>query len=145
MNPRFKISTQLPFSILPSLPLQQPDGNYRVGRTSRLCLDWVSLVVFINEPDFLHGFIIAQSICTHYSLFENMGQFATLKKNWVQNMGCKIWGSKNRVIVIQKEKRPGCLFLNNKMTLFFAPCFFAPHPFFLSSRPKKKYEVDLIN
>ena len=26
--------------------------------------------------------IHAQSICTHYSCFENMGQFATLKKSW---------------------------------------------------------------
>ena len=36
----------------------------------------------------------------------------------VQNMGCK-----NRVIVIQKEKRPGCLSFWIAMTLFFAPCF----------------------
>jgi hypothetical protein len=53
----------------------------------------------------------AQSICTHYSCFENMGRFVTLKKNQVQNMGCKKQGAKNRVIGSQKEKRPGCLFL----------------------------------
>jgi hypothetical protein len=49
--------------------------------------------------------VLAQSICTHYSHFENMGQFATLKKT-----GSKIWGAENRVIVIQKENKPGCLF-----------------------------------
>ena len=30
------------------------------------------------------------------------------KKNQVQNMGCKKQGAKNRVIIIQKEKKPGC-------------------------------------
>ena len=54
--------------------------------------------------------VVDQSICTHYSCFEKMGRFVTLKKNWVQNMGCKKQGAKNRVIVIQKEKKPGCLF-----------------------------------
>ena len=33
----------------------------------------------------------------------------TLKK-WVQNMGCKKQGAKNRFIVIQKEKRQPVLF-----------------------------------
>jgi hypothetical protein len=33
----------------------------------------------------------------------------TLKKR-VYNMGYKKQGAKHRVIVIQKEKRPGCLF-----------------------------------
>jgi hypothetical protein len=33
---------------------------------------------------------LAQSICTHYSCFENMGRFVTLKKNQVQKKaGCK--------------------------------------------------------
>jgi hypothetical protein len=50
---------------------------------------------------------IAQSICTHYSCFENMGRFVTLKKNQVQKKaGCK----KNRVVVIQKEKRQSGFF-----------------------------------
>ena len=31
-------------------------------------------------------------------------------KNQVQNMDLKKQGAKNRVIVIQKEKKPGCLF-----------------------------------
>ena len=48
-----------------------------------------------------------QSICTHYSCFENMGRFVTLKK-----IRSKIWVTKsrvqkNRVIVI-------LLFLNNQ-------------------------------
>ena len=42
-------------------------------------------------------------------------------------MGCKKQGAKNRGIVIQKEKRPGCLFFFwITMTLFFAPCFLQP-------------------
>jgi hypothetical protein len=37
-----------------------------------------------------------------------MGRVVTLKKNWAQNMEFKKQGSKNRVIVIQKEKKqPG--------------------------------------
>ena len=32
------------------------------------------------------------------------------EKNWVQNMGCKKQGAKNRVIINQKQKRLGCLF-----------------------------------
>ena len=53
--------------------------------------------------------VLKQSICTHYSCFENMGRFVTLKKNWVQSMECQKQGAKNMVIVIQKEQRPGCL------------------------------------
>ena len=48
---------------------------------------------------------LAQSICTHYSCFENMNRFVTLKKNQVHNMECEKQGAKNRVIVNQKEKR----------------------------------------
>ena len=56
---------------------------------------------------------VAQSICTHYSSFKNMGQCATLKK-----IGSEIWGAKNRVqkiglrffcFVFQKEKRQGLI------------------------------------
>ena len=36
---------------------------------------------------------------------EVSGRFVTLKKSQVQNMGCKKHGKKNRVIVIEKEKR----------------------------------------
>ena len=60
-----------------------------------------------KKPDSVHKGrnTVAQSICTHYSCFENMGRFVTLKKNQVKNMGCKKQGAKNRVIIIQKEKR----------------------------------------
>ena len=51
-------------------------------------------------------------------------------------MGCKKEGAKNRVIVIQKEKRSGCLFNNNDP--FFAPWFLQPifWTFFKVSDPK---------
>ena len=55
--------------------------------------------------------ILAQSICTHYSCFENTGRFVTLKKNQVKNVGCKKQGAKNRVIIIQEEKRAAPIFL----------------------------------
>jgi hypothetical protein len=65
--------------------------------------------------------LTAQSICTNYSCFENMGWFVPLKKKLgpkygVQKAGCKKQGhcyskrEEARVIVIQKEKRPGCFF-----------------------------------
>ena len=42
-------------------------------------------------------------------------------------MGCKKQGENNRVIVIQKEKKPPSLFpLWIKMTLYFALCFMQP-------------------
>jgi hypothetical protein len=50
----------------------------------------------------------------------------------VQKAGCKI---KNRVIVIQKEKRPGCLFsFRITMALFLHPIFWTP--FFKVPDPK---------
>ena len=39
-------------------------------------------------------YLITQSICNHYSPFENKGRCVTLKKNQVQNMGCKKHGEK---------------------------------------------------
>jgi hypothetical protein len=53
---------------------------------------------------------IAQSICTQYSCFENMGWFVTLKKSGPKYGPEKSKVQKNRVIAIQKEKIPGCLF-----------------------------------
>ena len=73
---------------------------------------------------------VAQSICTQYSCFENMGRFVTWKKRskrWVAKTGYK-----NRVIVTQKEKRqPGL----------------ATHilDLFLKFQILKKYQADLIN
>ena len=67
-----------------------------------------------------------------------MGRFVTLKKK-----GSKIWDAKsrvqkNRVIVIQKEKRqPG----------LFSFCFLQPifWNLFFKFQTLKKYQVDLIN
>ena len=57
--------------------------------------------------------------------------------------------AKNSVIVIQKEKKPGCLFsFWITMTLFFAPCFFQVNILdliFFKFQTLKKYQVDLIN
>ena len=72
------------------------------------------------------------------------------KKNQVQNMDLKKarW-KKNRVVVVQKEKKPSCLFsFWITMTLFFAPCFFQVHILdliFIKFQTLKKYQVDLIN
>ena len=67
---------------------------------------------------------LTQSICTHYSCFENQGRFVTLKKIR-QPAFWKKQGAKNRVIVIQKEKRPGCLFsFWITMTLVFCTLLF---------------------
>ena len=79
----------------------------------------------------------AQSICTHYSCFENMGRFATLKK-----IRSKIWGSKSRVqkqghcYSKKEEARLPLLFLNNNDPVFWHPAFCNLFfgPFFLSSR-----------
>jgi hypothetical protein len=54
--------------------------------------------------------IVAQSICTHYSCFENMGRFVTLKKPDPKYGPEKSRVQKNRVVVIQKEKRQPGLF-----------------------------------
>ena len=76
--------------------------------------------------------ILAQSICTHYSGFENMGWFATLKK-----IRSKIWGAKSRVQRAGCKKQGHCyskreeaacsfLFLNNNDPVF-CTLLFAPH------------------
>ena len=69
-----------------------------------------------------------------------MGRFVTLEKK-VQNMGCKKQGAKNKVIVIQKEKRQTGLFSFWKtMTLFFCTLLFAKSrvPDFLNVQDPKK-------
>ena len=47
---------------------------------------------------------VAQSICTHYSCFENRGRFVTLKKNWapcfLKKAGCK----KPRSLLFKKRR-----------------------------------------
>ena len=89
---------------------------------------------------------VAQSICTQYSCFENMGRFATLKKNWVQNMRCKRQGTKNRVIVIQKgRKQSGGLFpfgiTMDHCTLLFATLIL--NLLLLRFQTLKKYQINL--
>jgi hypothetical protein len=44
---------------------------------------------------------LAQSICTHYSCFENMGRFVTLKKKQVQKKA----GRKKTGSLLLKKKR----------------------------------------
>jgi hypothetical protein len=76
---------------------------------------------------------VAQSICIHFSLFENMGRFVTLKKSGpkygLQKAGCKKQG---HCYSKREEARLSFLFLNDNdpvfCTLFFAPCFL--HPIF---------------
>ena len=63
---------------------------------------------------FLHFFyIFAESICTHYSNLSGRPDIflgsGTFKKSGTL-LFAKSRVQKNRVIVIQKEKRPGCLF-----------------------------------
>ena len=76
------------------------------------------------------NFVITKlSICTHFPCFENMGQFVALKKIRPKIWIAKKQGIKNRIIVIKKEKRPGCFFsLLIRMTLFFAPYISDPIP-----------------
>ena len=71
---------------------------------------------------------VVQSICDHFfSLSGKPDSFygMELKKCQLQNMDQKKAGCKNRFILIQKEKRPGCLFsFWIIMTLFLRPAFF---------------------
>ena len=64
---------------------------------------------------------VAQSICTHYSCYENMGRFVTLKK-----ITSKIWVAKSRVqktgLLLLKKRSWGTstsfLFVHKKKLLF---------------------------
>ena len=89
--------------------------------------------------------IVAQSISTHYSRFENMGRFATLEKNRIQNMGWKKQGAKNQGHCYSKreEARLPILFLNKNDPVFWHSVFFGPD-FFKVPDPKN-YQVHLIN
>ena len=71
---------------------------------------------------------IAQSICTHYSCFENMGRFVTLKRKKIS----KIWVAKSKVqktgpllSKIEEAALP-LLFLNNEDPVF-CTLIFATH------------------
>ena len=59
--------------------------------------------------------LFVQSICTNYSIFENMGLFVTLKKR-VKNMGCKNQGAKTGSK--REEAAWPLLFLNNNEPVF---------------------------
>ena len=61
-------------------------------------------------------------------LFWKHGLVCDPENNWVQNMGFKKQNAKNRVIVIQKEKRqPGLFSFWITMTLLFCTLLFATH------------------
>ena len=93
---------------------------------------------FLIHPFFLGNYI--RPVNLHpLSLFWKHGSVCDPVKK-VQNMGCKMQGAKNRVIVVQKEKRPGCFFsFWITMTLFLHPAFCNPYfgPFFKVPDPKK--------
>ena len=114
-------------------------------RLTELCSHLLLLNLIIS---FMAIFILAQSICTHYSCFENQGRFVTLKKKLGILLFSKSRVQKTRVIVIQKEKRqPGLFSFWITMTLLFCTLFFAksrvpdiskvPDPKKISSRPDK--------
>ena len=73
---------------------------------------------------------VAQSICTHYSCFENMGWFVTLKKSDPK------YGSKERKVTKKKVHRYSerekawlpLLFLNNDEPFFSGPIAFNSLP-----------------
>ena len=69
-------------------------------------------------------FTIAQSICTHYSCFENQGQFVTLKKIGHPAF-LKKQGAKNQGHCYSKRKEAAWsfLFLNNNDPVFLHPGF----------------------
>jgi hypothetical protein len=85
---------------------------------------------------------IAQSICTHYSSFENQGRFVTLQKNRAPGFLKKAGRvQKTKVIVIQKEKRqPGLFSFWITMTPFFCTLLFEKSrvPDFLKVPDSKK-------
>ena len=84
--------------------------------------------------------IVAQSICTHYSCFENQGWFVTLKKNWASCF-FKKQGAKNQGHCYSKREEAtwSLLFLNNNDPVFLHPTFCKKQGpwYFKSSRPWK--------
>ena len=86
----------------------------------------IFFIMLTHGPENLSLF--AQSICSHYSCFENMGRFATLKK-----IRSKIWGSKSRVqkqghcYSKKEEARLPLLFLNNNDPVFCTQLFSGPY------------------
>ena len=68
--------------------------------------------------------LLAQSFCTHYSCFENLGRFVTLKKNrapcFFQKAGCKNQG---HCYSKREEAAWSLLFLNNNDPVFLHSAF----------------------
>ena len=93
-----------------------------LNHVSMLSLLFPNLVWALQNGGGVLFYTIAQSICTHYSCFENMCRFVTLKKNWVQNMECKKQGTKSRVIFVPH---------------ILHPFFKFPDPKKISGRPDK--------
>ena len=81
---------------------------------------------------------LTQSICTHYSCFENQGRFVTLKKIR-QPAFWKKQGAKNQGHCYSKREEAAwsLLFLNNNDPVFLHPGFCKKQGprFFKSSRP----------
>ena len=123
-----------PFLILRNEYIQNYILTFKVWTIN--LVQWFSLDT-LNPRISLPNFV--QSLCTHYSCFENMGQFVTLKK-----IRSKIWTWKK-----QCEKTGSFLFKKRRgqaaSSLFEQqwPCFLLPAFFrsifwtwyFLSSRP----------
>ena len=67
---------------------------------------------------------LAQSICTHYSCFENMGRFVTLKKkvqkNRLQKTGCLKTGS---LLFKKRRGQAASSLFNSNDPVFWHPAF----------------------
>ena len=75
------------------------------------------------------GNTFAQSICTHYSCFENMGRFVTLKKIRSKIWNWKKQGAKKQGHFYSKREEAAwlLLFLNNNDPVLLHPVFWNPY------------------
>ena len=118
-----------------------------------ICKPIHNLLGSVTDPIFQNknqGHRFAQSICTYYSSVSGRPDiflgYGTLKKN--QNMGCKNRVQKTRAIVIQKEKRPCCLFsfwikiTHLFCSLLFCNPFFGP--FFQGQKPTHVFKTRIV-
>ena len=88
-----------------------------------------------------------QSICSHYSCFENMGRFVTLKK--IQNMDLKKAGCKKQGHCYSKRKKAmlPLLFLINTDPVFWAQLFPGPYfgpDFFQGHKPTHFFKTRIV-
>ena len=102
-----------------------------------------------SESSITFRTIVTQSICIHYSCFEKMGRFVTLKKNQVQKMDLKKAGWKKYGHCYSKREEAALLllFLNNNDSIFYSLLFSGPYfgLIFLKFQTLKKCLIDLIN